>query len=259
MAEKRMFTKKITESDAFLDMPLSTQCLYFHLNMEADDDGFVNNPKKIQRVVGCSDDDFKLLIAKNFIICFETGVIVIKHWRLHNYIQKDRYKPTEYVEEKALLGVKDNNVYTLDTECVQNVRVDKISIDKISIDKNINNIYSAEIKQIIDYLNLKCGTRYTYKNKTYNSHIKARLDEGFTVEDFKTVIDNKTASWLKDKRMCMYLRPQTLFCGNFESYLNEKGVNAVGHKRDTVKYEASDFYGDISTGADGNESDLPFM
>lgn len=95
MAEKRMFTKKITESDAFLDMPLSTQALYFHLNMAADDEGFVNNSKKIQRMIGASDDDLKLLIAKNFIIPFETGVIVIKHWKMHNYIQSDRFHHTE--------------------------------------------------------------------------------------------------------------------------------------------------------------------
>ena len=103
MAERRMFTKKITESDAFLDMPLSTQCLYFHLNMSADDDGFVNNPKKIQRMIGASDDDLKLLLAKSFILAFESGIIVIKHWKMQNYIQSDRYKPTDYAEEKAML------------------------------------------------------------------------------------------------------------------------------------------------------------
>ena len=113
MAERRMFTKKITNSDAFIDMPLSTQALYFHLNMEADDDGFNSSPKKIQRMIGASDDDLKLLFAKNFIIPFESGIVVIKHWKLHNYIRNDRYKETVYQEEKALLELKDNNVYTL--------------------------------------------------------------------------------------------------------------------------------------------------
>lgn len=116
MAERRMFTKKITESDAFLDMPSSTQMLYFHLSMNADDDGFVNNPKKIQRMCGASNDDFKLLIAKSFVILFESGVIVIKHWKMHNYIQSDRYKPTDYIEEKSMLGLKQNKAYTLDEE-----------------------------------------------------------------------------------------------------------------------------------------------
>ena len=87
MAERRMFSKTIIDSDAFLDMPLSTQSLYFHLSMRADDDGFINNPKKIQRMIGCADDDLKLLIAKNFIIPFESGIVVIKHWKIHNYIR----------------------------------------------------------------------------------------------------------------------------------------------------------------------------
>ena len=107
-----MFTQKIIDSDAFLDMPLSTQSLYFHLNMRADDDGFVNNPKRIQRTIGASDDDLKLLIAKRFVIGFENGVIVIKHWRMHNTLKKDRYNPTQYQEELSRLEVKDNKSYT---------------------------------------------------------------------------------------------------------------------------------------------------
>ena len=113
MAERRMFAKTIIDSDAFLDMPLSTQSLYFHLSMRADDDGFINNPKKIQRMIGCADDDLKVLIAKNFIIPFESGIVVIKHWKIHNYIRNDRYKETVYKEEKALINTKDNNAYTL--------------------------------------------------------------------------------------------------------------------------------------------------
>lgn len=112
MAEKRMFTQKIIDSDAFLDMPLSTQALYFHLNMRADDDGFVNNPKRIQRTIGASEDDLKLLIVKRFVICFENGVIVIKHWRMHNTLRKDRYTPTQYQEELSRLKIKENKSYT---------------------------------------------------------------------------------------------------------------------------------------------------
>jgi hypothetical protein len=117
MAERRMFAKTIIDSDSFLDMPHSTQLLYFHLAMRADDDGFINNPKKIQRMIGCADDDLKVLIAKNFIIPFESGIVVIKHWKIHNYIQKDRYKETVYQEEKAMLETKNNKVYT---PCIQN-------------------------------------------------------------------------------------------------------------------------------------------
>lgn len=90
MAERRMFAKTIVDSDSFLDMPMSSQCLYFHLSMRADDEGFINNPKKIQRMIGASEDDLKLLIAKSFLISFDTGVVVVKHWKIHNYIQSDR-------------------------------------------------------------------------------------------------------------------------------------------------------------------------
>ena len=103
-----MFAKTIIDSDSFVDMPLSTQALYFHLSMRADDDGFINNPKKVQRMIGASEDDLKLLVMKRFIIPFESGIVVIKHWKIHNYIRNDRYKPTVYIEEKNSLAVKEN-------------------------------------------------------------------------------------------------------------------------------------------------------
>lgn len=111
MAQRRMFSRKITESDSFLDMPLSTQVLYFHLNMGADDDGFVGNAKTIKRMIGASDDDLKLLISKEFIFPFDSGVVVIRDWRIHNYIRKDRYNETYYKSEKAMIEVKENNQY----------------------------------------------------------------------------------------------------------------------------------------------------
>lgn len=113
MAERRMFCKQVIDSDAFLDMPLTTQCLYFHLSMRADDDGFVNNPKKIQRMIGASDDDLKVLLAKQFLIPFESGIVVIRHWKLHNYLRSDRYKATQYTDEKAQLSTKPNGEYTV--------------------------------------------------------------------------------------------------------------------------------------------------
>lgn len=112
MAAKRMFAVAIIDSDLFLDMPLTSQALYFHLSMRADDDGFVGNPQKIKRTIGASDDDMKLLIAKQFIIPFESGIVVIKHWQLHNYLRKDRYKETIYKFEKSQLTV-DNDVYSI--------------------------------------------------------------------------------------------------------------------------------------------------
>lgn len=125
MAERRMFAKTIIDSDAFLDMPLSAQALYFHLSMRADDEGFINNPKKIQRMVGSSDDDAKLLIAKKFIIPFDSGVVVIKHWKIHNYIRGDRINQTVYQNEKSMLYLKENGAYSvrdMDTDCIQDVR-----------------------------------------------------------------------------------------------------------------------------------------
>lgn len=112
MAERRCFTQKIINSDAFLDMPLSTQALYFHLSMGADDDGFVNNPRRIQRLVGASEDDLKLLIAKRFALAYEDGVIVIKHWRMHNTLKKDRLKKPHYPEIAARIYIKENGSYT---------------------------------------------------------------------------------------------------------------------------------------------------
>lgn len=112
MAERRMFAKTIIDSDAFLDMPQSTQLLYFHLAMRADDDGFVNKPKSIMRDSRSNDDDIKLLMAKKFIIPFESGVIVIKHWRIHNLIRLDRYNETKYTEEKSTLYLDDLGAYT---------------------------------------------------------------------------------------------------------------------------------------------------
>ena len=111
MAERRMFAKNVIDSDLFLDMPLSTQALYFHLAMRADDDGFVNNPNKIMRMIGAESDSLKLLAAKKFIIPFESGVVVIRHWKIHNYIKKDRYQATPYVDEMAQL-TDENGVYT---------------------------------------------------------------------------------------------------------------------------------------------------
>ena len=137
MAERRMFAKTIILSDAFLDMPLSARCLYFTLGMLADDDGFANNPKSIMRQVGASTDDLNLLLAKRFILAFDSGVIVIKHWRIHNYIQKDRYKETKYIEEKATLMLDEKGAYT---ECIQDgynmdtqVRLGKDSLGKDSL------------------------------------------------------------------------------------------------------------------------------
>lgn len=266
MAEKRMFTKKIVDSDAFLDMPLSTQCLYFHLNMRADDDGFVNNPKKIQRMVGASEDDLKLLIAKRFVLVFENGVIVIKHWRMHNTLRKDRYNPTQYQEQMQKLILKDNGSYTEKplekpsevpaglpgnqmATCWQpdgNQMAPQYSIDKDSIDTpaeaegHTGNLSNKQIyTEIIDYLNEKAGTKYRASTKKTQSCIHARMQEGFTVDDFKTVIDKKCADWIGTEYE-QYLRPETLFGTKFESYLNAKSIRKKPEQQEYERRNSED-------------------
>ena len=143
MADKRMFSLKIVDSDLFLDMPLSSQCLYFHLSMRADDDGFVNNPKKIIKIIGANEDDLKILIAKGFVIVFEQGIIVITHWKINNFIRKDRYKPTLYENEVQSLSQTKNGMYVKEVGCHLVDRrltsgqpsIDKGRLDKVSIDK----------------------------------------------------------------------------------------------------------------------------
>ena len=138
-----MFAKTIVLSDAFLDMPLSARCLYFTLGMLADDDGFINSPKSIIRQCGASEDDMKLLILKKFVLPFDTGIIVIKHWRINNYLQKDRYNETKYLDEKQTLEIEPNGAYTRTVYT-------QVSIGKVSIDKN----------NIVEPVPLNDGTEY---------------------------------------------------------------------------------------------------
>lgn len=136
MAQKRMFDKTITNSDEFLEMPDSSQNLYFHLSMNADDDGFVNSWKSIMRMTGHKEDDLKVLIAKQFIIPFDSGVIVIRHWRINNYLRADRYVETKFKDELEQLELDDNLVYQRSTNGIH-------SIDKNSIDKK-RIVYKAK-------------------------------------------------------------------------------------------------------------------
>ena len=188
-----MFTMKIVDTDAFLDMPLSTQCLYFHLNMRADDDGFIGNPKRIEKIIGANDDDLKLLIAKRFVILFDDGVIVIKHWRMHNTLSRDRYIETSYTDEKKKLLLKDNGSYSLtngnsidDTKLIersnrqtQNRR--KIDVQKThsDIDKDIDSdkeLDKDKEKDINDLIVSKDTIRQT--------DVQRIIDEWNTLEEF---------------------------------------------------------------------------
>lgn len=152
MGDRRMFAKTIVLSDAFLDMPSSARCLYFTLGMFADDDGFVNSPKGIMRQCGATDGDMQILLDKKFVLLFESGVIVIKHWRIHNYIQKDRYKPTKYKEEMALLTTDENGGYKMDTNCIQPVsKMDtQVKLSKVKLSQDKNTIVQNPVPEVLN-------------------------------------------------------------------------------------------------------------
>ena len=246
MAERRMMSKSIIKSDTFLDMPATTQNLYFHMLLDADDDGFINAPKSIMRMIGAKDDDMKVLAAKQFVIPFESGVVVIKDWKIHNYIQNDRYKPST-LPERDLLNIQKDKTYTLkgdvsrmDTECIQTVSIGKDRLGKDRLGKDRLGKDSIDILchvshddvdkshfEIIEYLNLKTGSKFKPTTKPYIQAIRSRLKEGYTVDDFKTVIDKKCREW-KGTKLEKYLTPKTLFApSHFDTYLNSNETAAM--------------------------------
>lgn len=246
MAERRMMSKSIIKSDTFLDMPATTQNLYFHMLLDADDDGFINAPKSIMRMIGAKDDDMKVLAAKQFVIPFESGVVVIKDWKIHNYIQNDRYKPST-LPERDLLNIQKDKTYTLksdvsrmDTECIQTVSIGKDRLGKVRLGKDRIGKDSIDTLchvthddmdkshiEIIEYLNLKTGSKFKPTTKPYVQAIRSRLKEGYTVADFKTVIDKKCREW-KGTKLEKYLTPKTLFApSHFDTYLNSNEMAAM--------------------------------
>ena len=182
MAERRMFAKTIVLSDAFLDMPLSARCLYFTLGMLADDDGFVNSPKSIMRQAGASTDDLNLLMAKRFILAFDSGVIVIKHWRIHNYIQKDRYKESKYMDEKATLKIDQNGAYT---ECIQDVSTLDTQV-RLGKDRDRLELGKGSVGEDIEEAEPPKPTRHKYG--MYENVL-------LTDEDYEKLIAEFPADW----------------------------------------------------------------
>lgn len=183
MAERRMFAKTIIDSDIFIDMPMSARLLYYDLAMRADDDGFVNSPKKIMRFVGAGMDDMNVLVTKQFIIPFESGVVVIKHWKIHNYIRKDTYKETPYKVEKSLLGIDENNSYTLENECPSTARgrlvdepstQDRIGKDRLGKDRDRDRleIESAHAPENLPLENNENKNNKNNENDVHNSDNK---------------------------------------------------------------------------------------
>lgn len=206
MAQRRMFAKTIIDSDAFLDMPATAQLLYFHLSMRADDDGFINKPKTIMRMTGCKDDDINLLIAKKFIIPFETGIVVIKHWKIHNYIAKDRYTETKYTDEKSLLTVDKNNAYTLceqpvynlETTCIQN-RVQPV----YNLETQVREGKDSEGKDSEGECNLSKKTRKKhgmYKNVLLSDDEFKQIQVEFP-DDFQNRIDRLSTYMISSGKM----------------------------------------------------------
>jgi CRISPR/Cas system-associated protein Cas5 (RAMP superfamily) len=251
-----MFAKTIVDSDAFLDMPLSTQSLYFHLSMRADDDGFINNPKKIQRMIGAADDDLKILVTKKFIIPFESGIVVIKHWKIHNYIRNDRYKETVYKEEKQQLNEKENKAYTLsdtvgipdgipnDNQMETQVRLGKDSIGKdnivnIEIKKKVSTELENEFEEIWSMYPKKQG-----KTNALKSYIKARkngVDKETVWNGLGSYIDYIKAS----KTPTQYIKQGSTWfnqeCWNDDYTIETKG----GNSNDKVKYGDGSIYANL--------------
>ncbi|ARE28430.1 conserved phage C-terminal domain-containing protein [Lactococcus cremoris] len=229
MAQRRMFSKKIVETDFFMEMSPTAKLLYFYLNMSADDDGFVGNPKTIKLISGATDDDLKILIAKQFIIPFESGVVVIKDWKIHNYIRKDTYNSTVYKFEKSQLLDDANGAYVLNESEPSTERPREVDTGKDRLGKSNNNMSGKPddvipYSEILEYLNKKTGR--SFRNVEANKKlIKARWNEGYKLEDFKTVVDNMVSNWsgkmFNGVPAENYLQPKTLFSNKFDSYLNQ--------------------------------------
>ena len=278
-----MMSKSIIKSDTFLDMPATTQNLYFHMLLEADDYGFINAPKSIMRMIGAKEDDMKVLVAKQFVIPFESGVVVIKDWKIHNYIQNDRYKPST-LPERNLLNIQKDKTYTLkgdvskmDTECIQTVSIgkdrlgkdrlgkDRLGKDRLEIYCHVSHDDETQKPhvEIIEYLNLKTGSKFKPSTKPYVQAIQARLKEGYSIDDFKTVINKKCAEWIGTK-MEKYLTPKTLFApSHFDQYLNANvkpemndterrvvEINALIDAAERGSYESGNIEGDCTVGGD---------
>jgi len=231
MAQRRMFSKKIVETDFFMEMSPTAKLLYFYLNMSADDDGFVGNPKTIKLISGATDDDLKILIAKQFIIPFDSGVIVIKDWKIHNYIRNDRYNETQYLEEKKQLVITENGTYSKvgipDDIPTVSTGKDRLGKDRLGKSNNTMSDKSDDVipySEIISYLNEKTGRSFR-TTEAHKRFIKARWNEDYKLDDFKRVVDNKVADWtgktINGQPAEKYLQPSTLFGTKFDNYLNQ--------------------------------------
>lgn len=227
MKERRMFTKKITESDSFLEMPCTAQAFYFHLSMNADDDGFVNSPKRIKKMCDASDDDFNLLIEKKFVIPFDGGIVVIRHWRLHNYIQKDRYVPTDYKEEKQQLGTDEHGAYTLAYQ--------KEEYEKIFPEERKEKTYNDSFEEMWTIYPRKIGKARAYKC------YQARLRSGYTEEELLRAAKNYENYCKKNNTEQKYIKycstffsDSTPFVDFLESEVDDNGCSGSNDRKNEI-------------------------
>lgn len=214
MADKRMFSMKIVNSDAFLELPLPTQALYFHLSMRADDDGVVGNYKAIIRYIGASKKDLENLVSKRFVLIIDE-VLVIKHWKINNYIQKDRYTPTSYQEEFKKVSIKENRAYTECIQsstqsrihdCIQNGSVEKSSKEKVSKEKTVSKdtVCQTDVRRCVDAWNdLQClGIKPISKLSSgtrRHDYLVARIKQ-YGLDDVLKAIDKiKCSSFLQGR------------------------------------------------------------
>lgn len=259
MAQRRMFSLKIIDTDLFLDMPSSTQLLYFHLSMRADDDGFVASPKKIRKMVNGSDDDLKILTSKNFIIPFESGICVIKHWKIHNYIQKDRYDETQCLYEKSQLIETENGAYERETECTQivyktdtQVRLGKdrleLELGKDSIGNNTTKVdCSSKLQPVIEKWNTLNLSKLLNVKGTRLKLLNARIKE-YSLEDVLQAIENiKHSSFLKGQNnrswvitFDWFIKPNNFPKVLENNYLDKEGNNG-GTKQNNESSSAADY------------------
>ena len=187
LAERRMFAKTIIDSDAFLDMPISARLLYYDLAMRADDDGFINSPKKIMKFVGATNDDMNILIMRKFIIPFDNGVVVIKHWRIHNYIRKDTYNETAYKEEKSMLELDENKAYRIASQPSVDEPLTQVRLGKDSIGYINNNVGKKFIPPTVEEVQAYCQER--------NNKVDAQAFVDFYSSKGWMVGKNKMKDW----------------------------------------------------------------
>ena len=236
MATRRMFSLDVVNTDLFLDMPVSAQCLYFHLGMRADDDGFIASPKQIMRMATCTQDDMKILVSKGFVIPFESGIVVIRHWKQHNYIQSDRYRKTKYTEEKDRLELKEN-VYVLDTECIQSSsKVDTQYRLSKDIVRDRDNNYSVHFESFWNAYPRKKEKAKAYK--CYN----ARINDGYSEEELLTAATEYAKECKERKTEERYIKLGSTFLSAstpFVDYLKKEGDKSEAEER---RRPAADFY-----------------